>query len=222
MLGLVIASVALLAASHAHAAPPAISLGTPQGGEPDPEPAATPGKLRKPPRISGTYLGMAVWPAITWVYSPNLEVDQRSPLGGGGGALRLGQAVFPWLTIGVDAGGAFVWNRDRFFMKGGLLIDFGFYPVPKYPLSIHAGFGFGAGLVLDDRVAQKGGVGGPQFTGALRYEFFPGAAIRRPTKAGGWAVGPELAWRGFTPAGKGKPMSNSIVLGIWFAYYWGK
>lgn len=213
-LGLAIAGVALLAASHVHAAPPET--------EAEAEPPVEPGKLRKPPRISGTYLGMAIWPAITWVYSPNLDVDQRAPLGGGGGALRLGQAVFPWLTIGVDAGGAFVWNRDRFMMKGGLLIDFGFYPVPKYPLSIHAGFGFGAGLVLDDRVSEKGGVGGPQFTGALRYEFFPGAALRRPTKSGGWAVGPELAWRGFTPAGKGKPMSNAIVLGVWFGYYWGK
>ncbi len=208
-LGLAIASVTLLAASHVHAAPPA-----------EPE---SPKLDRKPPRISGTYLGMAIWPALTWVYSPNLEVDQRAPLGGGGGALRLGQAVFPWLTIGLDAGGAFVWNRDRFFMKGGLLVDFGFYPMPKkYPLSIHAGFGFGAGLVLDDRVETKGGVGGPRFSGALRYEFFPGAGFRRPRKPGGWALGPELAWRGFTPAGRDKPMSNAIVLGIWFGYYWGK
>jgi hypothetical protein len=214
-LGLAIVGVTLLAASHAHAAPPEPA---PETAEPPPKP----GKLRKPPRISGTYLGMAIWPSVAWVYSPNVDIDQRAALGGGGGALRLGQAVFPWLTIGVDAGGMFDWNRDRFFMSGGLLIDFGFYPVPKYPFSIHTGFGFGAGLVLDDRTTTKGGVGGPQFSGTLRYEFFPGAELKRPKKPGGWAVGPELGWRGFTPAGKGKPMSNALVIGIWFAYYWGK
>lgn len=230
-----LACLGVLVSAPVHAGPP---RGAPEGPEPapvesepiepepaepvEPEPRKPAATRLEPPRISGTYLGMAIWPAIAWVYSPNVEVDQRAALGGGGGAMRLGQAVLPWLTIGVDAGGAFLWNGDRFFMKGGLIIDFGFYPVPKYPFSIHTGFGFGAGLVLDDRTDTKGGVGGPRFTGALRYEFFPGAARTRPHKPGGWALGPELAWRGFTPAGRDKPMSNAIVLGLWFGYYWGR
>ena len=175
-----------------------------------------------PPRVSGTYFGMTIWPALSWVTSPNLEIDQSATLPGGGGSLRLGQAVFPWMTIGVDAGGGFYFNRDTLFMKGGLLIELGFYPVPRYPFSFRTGFGFGAGLILDDRAEDKGGVGGPRFMGALRYEFFPKAAQTRPRRSGGWVVGPEIGWRGFTPAAKGRPMSNTFLLGIWFGYYWGK
>ena len=186
----------------------------------EPEPA--PKLASKPPRISGTYLGMTVWPGLSWAFSPNLEIDQSRVIPGGGGALRLGQAVLPWMTIGVDASGGFYFNRDTFFTEGGLLVELGFYPVPRYPFSFRGGFGFGAGLILDDRVEVKGGVGGPKFMGGVRYEFFPQADRKRPHKAGGWAVGPELAWRGFTPAGKGQPMSNTVLLGIWFGFYWGE
>lgn len=177
---------------------------------------------QRPPRISGTYLGMTIWPALSWAFSPNLEIDQSAVLPGGGGALRLGQAVFPWMTIGVDASGGFYFNEHTFFTKGGLLIELGFYPVPRYPFSIRGGFGFGAGLIIDDRAEEFGGVGGPRFMGSLRYEFFPQAERKRPKRAGGWVVGPELGWRGFTPANQGRPMSNTLLLGVWFGYYWGK
>jgi hypothetical protein len=177
------------------------------------------------PRISGTYLGMTIWPGLAWAHSPNQEVDQSAPMAGGGGALRLGQAVFPWMTIGLDASGGFFFDRHRFFTKGGLLVELGFYPIPRYPFSIRGGFGFGIGLLLDDRAPEKGGVGGPRFMGSVRYEFFPGAERKRPRKPGGWVVGPELGWRGFTPAGPGakdRPSSNMVMLGIWFGYYWGR
>lgn len=176
----------------------------------------------KPPRISGTYLGMTIWPGLSWTFSPNLEIDQRAMIPGGGGAVRLGQAVLPWLTLGLDASGGFYFNRDTFFMEGGLLVELGFYPVARYPLSFRTGFGFGAGLILDDRTPDRGGVGGPRFMGGVRYEFFPQAERKRPGRAGGWALGPELAWRGFTPAARGRPMSNTVLLGLWFGYYWGE
>lgn len=177
---------------------------------------------RRPARVSGTYLGMAIWPGVSWAFSPNLEVDQSGALGGGGGALRLGQAVLPWLTLGVDGDGGFYFAPDRFFMNGGFMVEAGFYPAPRYPLSIRAGFGFGVGLLLDDRTEVRGGVGGPKFMGSVRYEFFPGADRRRPKRPGGWVLGPELGWRGFTPAAAGRPMSNTVFLGVWFGHYWGK
>jgi hypothetical protein len=186
----------------------------------EPEPLA---RTERTPRISGTYFGMTLWPGLAWAYSPNLDdIDQSGVIAGGGGALRLGQAVFPWMTIGLDASGGFYWNRHAFFTKGGLLVELGFYPVPRYPLSLRGGFGFGAGLILDDRADEKGGVGGPRFMGSVRYEFFPHAERKRPRKPGGWVVGPEIGWRGFTPAAKGRPMSNTILLGVWFGYYWGR
>jgi hypothetical protein len=193
----------------------------PATSEPEPRAAS-----ERTPRISGTYLGMTIWPGLAWAYSPNLEVDgqvlDHGTIVGGGGAMRLGQAVFPWMTIGLDASGGFYFNQHTFFTKGGLLIELGFYPVPRYPFSIRGGFGFGAGLILDDRINEKGGVGGPRFMGSLRYEFFPQAERKRPKKPGGWVVGPELGWRGFTPAAKGRSMSNLVMLGIWFGYYWGR
>ncbi|EDM77506.1 hypothetical protein PPSIR1_25019 [Plesiocystis pacifica SIR-1] len=202
------------AEAPASAEAPALEAG--EEPEPEPEPAEA------PPRISGTYFGMGIWPALSWVYSPNLELPHSSALGGGGGALRLGQAVYPWLTLGVDTGGGFYFGPNNVFMVGGLMIDAGVYPNPRHPLSIHVGFGFGAGLLLDDRTETRGGVGGPKFSGSLRYEFFPGAGRKRPKEPGGWAVGPELSWRGFTPAAKGRPMSNTVLLGVWFGYYWGR
>jgi hypothetical protein len=180
------------------------------------------GRWKPVPRISGTYFGMTVWPGLSWAYSPNLEIDQRHVIPGGGGALRVGQAVFPWMTLGIDASGGFYFNRDTFFTNGGLLVELGFYPNPSLPFSFRTGFGFGVGLILDDRVANKGGVGGPQFMGGVRYEFFPNVARYRARRPGGWAVGPELAWRGFTPAAKNTPMSNTILLGLWFGFYWGE
>jgi hypothetical protein len=207
-------SVGVLVPALAEAAePPAVEE------KPEAESSKPPSK---PPRISGTYLGMTVWGATSWAYSPNLEIDQRRVIPGGGGALRVGQAVFPWMTLGLDASGGFYFNRNTFFTNGGLLVELSFYPVPRYPFSFRTGFGFGIGLILDDRVEQKGGVGGPQFMGGIRYEFFPQADRKRPRKAGGWAVGPELAWRGFTPAASDRPMSNTILLGLWFGYYWGE
>jgi hypothetical protein len=176
----------------------------------------------QPPRISGTYFGMTIWPALAWAHSPNLPVAHGMALPGGGGSLRLGQAVFPWMTIGLDASGGFYFGQHTFFMKGGLLVELGFYPVPRYPFSFRGGFGFGAGLITDDRSDERGGVGGPRFMGSVRYEFFPNAERKRPTRAGGWVLGPELGWRGFTPAAKDRPMSNTLLLGIWFGYYWGR
>jgi hypothetical protein len=214
----------MLASRSALAGPPVEGPAEPsESSEPataEPEPLAPP---ERTPRISGTYFGMTLWPGLAWAYSPNLEVDQTAVIAGGGGALRLGQAVFPWMTIGLDASGGFYFNRHTFFTKGGLLVELGFYPVPRYPLSLRGGFGFGAGLILDDRAEEKGGVGGPRFMGSVRYEFFPNAERKRPRKPGGWVVGPEIGWRGFTPAGgKDRPMSNTILLGIYFGYYWGR
>jgi hypothetical protein len=209
----------------AAAAPPAAVEGPhkPEPAEPAPNQAPTEATSSEPPpRISGTYLGMTIWPGLSWAHSPNLTVDHSMTLSGGGGALRLGQAVFPWMTIGVDASGGFYFGQHTFFMKGGLLIELGFYPMPRYPFSFRGGFGFGAGLITDDRTDDRGGVGGPRFMGSVRYEFFPRAERTRPRRAGGWVLGPELGWRGFTPAAKGRPMSNTLLLGIWFGHYWGR
>mgnify|MGYP002140834198 CR=1 FL=1 len=34
-------------------------------------------------------------------------------------------------------------------------------------------------------------------------------------------LGPELGWLGFTPAAAGRPMSNTIYIGLFMGFYFG-
>lgn len=176
-----------------------------------------------PPRIDGFYLGGAIHTAATVARVENYDTD---PFWGGGGNVNVGAAVLPWMTIGFEGRGANYFNsRGQRMFQGGLIAEAGFYPLRRHPFSIHAGLGFGLGYVEDDSVIEeevRSGLGFPQFMGLARYEFFPGARKRRPYRAGGFAIGPEIGWRGFTPSKRGRPMSNSFFVSVWFAYYWGR
>ncbi|GEM_PF-2560260 len=170
-----------------------------------------------PHRIDGVFMGMTTLggATIARVY------DLQTPVfGGGGGALRLGQVLFPWMTIAVEGSGSTAFNNRQQLHQGGVLFEFGFLP-SRYPLSLHAGVGFGAGFIVDKALDKRGGFGGPKFSGAIRYEWFPGARHRRPPRSGGLSLGPELGWRGFTPSSKGRPMAHTLYAGLWVGYYWG-
>ena len=137
-------------------------------------------------------------------------------------SIRIGEVVFPWMSIGVHAGGRAGWSRNQIVAQGAVLVELGFLPVPhKLPLSLLVGFGAGGGAVHEQGVADRSGFGGAAFKGAIRYDLFPGADIRRPNRGGGFSLGPELGWMGFTPAAAGRPMSNTIYLGLWLGYYFG-
>jgi hypothetical protein len=174
---------------------------------------------KPPPRVDGAYIGGIAWGAGVFTRVDGL--DTPTPFFGPGGALRAGDVVFPWMTVGVAFTGTGAYASAASVGFGGLLVELGFLPVPRVPLSIRAGFGFGAGAVLPSDRARRYGFGGALFEGALRYEWFPLAARRRPHTGGGWAIGPELGWLGHTPAGPGRPMANTIVLGLWTGFYFG-
>jgi hypothetical protein len=93
--------------------------------------------------------------------------------------------------------------------------------VPKRPLSLHVGFGIGGGAIREDGVEGRKGYGGAAFKAAVRYEFFPLAKSFRPKRGGGFGLGPEVGWLGFTPAAAGRPMSNTVYLGLTTTYYFG-
>jgi hypothetical protein len=153
-----------------------------------------------------------------------VRVDDRDvpgPLTGPAGAVSVGDAVFPWLTVGASFVGAGGLAPGKTSGWGGLLIDFGVLPVPRVALSLRLGLGFGAGAVLPEESSRRFGFGGALFRGAVRYELFPLAARRRPDRGGGWAIGPELGWIGHTPAAAGRPMANSLYLGIFSGFYFG-
>ncbi len=173
----------------------------------------------RPPRVDGAYLGGVVSTAATFARVNDWETS--GAFIGPGGSVRVGEAVFPWMTIGIQAGGRAGFKGAQRVYQGGVVVELGFLPVPKYPLSILAGFGVGGGAVHEQDVEGRAGFGGALFKGGVRYDLFPGAAKRRPKRGGGFSLGPELSWVGFTPAAKGRPMSNSIVLGLWLGYYFG-
>lgn len=173
-----------------------------------------------PPRVDGPYFGGTISGASAFARVQNL--DTPNPLTGFVVDVRTGNVVFPWMTIGAQFLGGAGWSGDQRVAHGGLLIDFGFLPVPKIPFSLRAGLGFGAGAVRDDDETKRFGFGGALFKAGARYEFFPTAAKHRPRRGGGWAIGPELNWLGYTPTAPGQPMNNVLTLGLWTAIYFGE
>jgi len=150
--------------------------------------------------------------------------ETPNPFAGGATGLRFGEAVLPWMTIGVEIAGTWAYRfadpRQR-LLQGAFLIDFGFLPSKKIPLSLHVGFGAGGGAVREAGRTARSGFGGAVFTGSLRYEIFPLADRKRPNRGGGFSFGPELGWLGFTPAARGRPMSNTVYLGLFVGFYFG-
>lgn len=196
---------------------------TPDSGEdPDEDPNEDPNEDEqpiRPPRVDGPYVGALVFGTASFASVINL--DTPAPLFGGGGFVQAGDAVFPWLSIGVAAGAQAGFTNNQRLLAGSLLVELGFVPVMRYPLSIRVGFGFGGGAIREAGIDRRFGFGGALFKGSLRYEFFPLAGKRRPDRGGGWAIGPELGWLGATPAGKGQPFVNTILLGLSTSFYFG-
>ena len=128
------------------------------------------------------------------------------------------------MSVGVEIAGNWAYRfadpRQR-QISGAFLVDFGFYPAPKIPLSLRAGFGAGGGAVREQGRPKRSGFGGAVFTAAIRYEIFPLAAKRRPKRGGGFALGPELGWIGYMPAAKGRPMEQTVYLGLFMGFYFG-
>lgn len=210
-------------AGAAPEAPPA-SEDTSEAAPEQPEPDA-PAEQPKPPRLSGAYLGLSLMGTVTAARVNRFGTDR--PFAGGGGFLRFGQFVLPWLGIGLSVGGTTGNASDdgarQGLGQGALMVDFEFVPAPKrvQGLSLRTSFGFGGGAVTEEGVDGRSGYGGAVFGAAARYTFFPGASRYRATKAGGFGIGPELGWLGFTPAAAGRPMSNSFFVGLSLGFYFG-
>jgi hypothetical protein len=214
----------------------ALALATPAAGaaaEPaaDAEPSAAKAERPRarwreppvPPRLDGTYLGFAIYGAAIVTRVRRLQTP--GPFAGAGGYVRVGQMVLPWLGLGISVGGAYGTRtqsgaRQRVWIAE-MLVDGTFVPVPRIPFTLRTSFGFGGGAVREAEVAARSGYGGAVFGAALRYELFPGAKRYRPTRGGGFGIGPELGWIGATPAALGRPMANVVYLAISGNFYFG-
>ncbi|MBZ5714664.1 hypothetical protein [Nannocystis pusilla] len=186
--------------------------------------AEAPTSGAKPPRVDGTYVGGTIGPGISFARVNDFPTP--NPFAGGGATFRVGEVIYPWMSVGIEISGNLAYRsadpRQR-LLQGAFLVDFGFYPLAKkqLPLSLRAGFGAGGGAIRERGRTDRSGFGGAVFTAAARYEFFPGAARRRPTRGGGFSIGPELGWIGFMPAAKGRPMSHTVYLGLFVGFYFG-
>lgn len=180
------------------------------------------GEPLKPPRVDGTYVGGSLVGGASFVRVNNFPTPD--PLVGGGGTVRVGQVIYPWMSIGVEIafnGGVRAAEPRQRILQGAFLVDLGFYPIARRGLSLRAGFGAGGGAVREAGRPARSGFGGAVFTGAARYEFFPGAARRRPKRGGGFSIGPELGWIGYMPAARGRPMAHTVYLGLYLGFYFG-
>ncbi len=176
----------------------------------------------KPPRIDGPYIGGTIAAGGSFMRVNNFPTPD--PLSGATASLRFGQAIYRWMTIGLAVTGSFARrpaDPSQRLLQGAVLVDFGFLPVPRIPLSLRVGFGAGGGAMRQADRSARSGFGGAVFTGAVRYEIFPLAARKRPRRGGGFSLGPELGWLGFTPAAKGRPMSNTVYIGLFMGFYFG-
>jgi hypothetical protein len=196
----------------------------PAEGQPEGE-AEVVVEAQKPPRIDGPYLGLVMYGGISAIRVN--EFSTPGAFGIGGGYIRFGQMVFPWLGLGLQGGGNGGVGQgtdvQQTVGQGALLVDFTFVPAPKrvQGLSLRASFGFGGGAVRRDGIDGRSGFGGAFFGAGARYEFFPGASRYRATKGGGFGLGPEIAWLGATPAARGRPMANTVYLGLAMTFYFG-
>ncbi len=199
--------------------------------EPEPEPAVEDGgedlgpeEEIRPPRIDGTYLNMTAFGGLG--FARVNDFGTGGAFAAFGGSAGIGQMVFPWLGLGLQGGGSGgVSSGDgarQTLGQGYLGIEFKFVPAPKkIPLSLMAGFGFGGGAVRQEGIEARSGYGGAQFGAAVRYELFPFAKRFRPYRGGGFGLGPQLGWLGFTPAAADRPMSNIIYLALSATFYFG-
>ena len=205
---------------------PAAASATPATQATAAAPAAEPEPQPKPPRLSGPYLGLSLVGTLTGARVNRFGTDR--PFAGGGGLLRFGQFVLPWFGVGLSVGGTGGVASDQgarqALGQGALLVDFEVVHAPQrvQGLSLRTSFGFGGGAATEEGVTARSGYGGAVFAAGVRYAFFPGVKRYRPTKAGGFGIGPELGWLGFTPAAAGRPMSNTFYAGVSMAFYFGE
>jgi hypothetical protein len=200
------------------AAPPVAA----QPNAPEPAPTA---QAPRPPRIDGAYIGATMFGGVSLVRVNDFDTD--GPFATFGGTASVGQMVFPWLGLGLHGGGGGGVRSERGARQrlgqGFLGVQFKLVPLAKrhVPLSLLGSFGFGGGAVRQAGIFGRVGFGGAQFGAAVRYELFPWAKRRRPFRGGGFGLGPEIGWIGFTPAAADRPMSNAIYLALSTTFYFG-
>lgn len=208
--------------------PSCVALGClamlPMKADAAPPPTSAPVQATVPPRLDGAYVGLSMGSAVALARVRTLDTD--GAFAGVYGAVRAGQMVLPWLGLGVQLSGGYAVRSEtgarQRLGEGAFMAEGTFVPAPrKLDLSLHAAVGLGAGAVRQAGIAERSGFGGAAFGAAIRYTWFPGVKRYRSDRGGGFGIGPELGWRGATPAAPGRPMLNLFYLALTSTWYFG-
>ena len=166
--------------------------------------------LEKPKPRQGYYLSLGAAGAIS--YHDARHQGWLGPWPEVGGALRVGQAILPWLDVGLDIGASGAFEKKWTAVLARLAIEAQIRPVG--PLFIRLYGGFGATDVsrrVHGAAKITGRVGGT-YGVAVGWELYPG---HDPRRSGGLAVAPFVFF-------EASPDSTfaSLAVGVGFEITW--
>ena len=168
---------------------------------------------QKPPRLSGPYLGLSLMGTVTGARVNRFGTD--TPFAGGGGFLRFGQFVLPWFGLGLSVGGTGASPRTRApaMSLSARAVCSSTSSSSPHPSASRASASAPASASVAERSPKKASRAAAATAVPLRrrhpLRLLPRRQRYRATKAGGFGIGPELGWLGFTPAAGRRPMSNT-------------
>lgn len=187
------------------------------------------------PRVEGPYIGVSIpmYAGWTHVRESQLEYEyledppskDRYTLGGGF-VLRYGQTLTRRFGLGFTLGfmrGTDLTESTR-MGHGEVSMEFFLKPVLRrkwQQWTVHASLGGGFGRSRLDTEYPELILAGTLLSVFTRYAFFPGIDRRRPHRAGGFCLGPEIGVAAFLPGAWTKNSHAEILLGLWVGHFFG-
>jgi hypothetical protein len=207
-----------------------ISFAGPGEAETSKQPAEEPAV--EVPRVEGPYLGLSLPIYAGWTHVDLDQYDyeymddppeQNRYTLGGGFVLRYGQTLTRRFGLGFTLG--FMRGKDftddSRMGHGEVSMEFFLRPLLRRSWTVHASLGGGFGRSRLDTEFPELTFAGTLLSVFTRYAFFPGVDRRRPDKAGGFCLGPEIGVAAFLPGAWTENSHAEILLGLWMGYFFG-
>jgi hypothetical protein len=143
--------------------------------------------LEKPRPRQGYYFSLGGFGALSGHDARHL--GWLGPWPAVGGQLRTGQAILPWLDIGLDIGVTPSFDKQYLAMLYRLAIEAQFRPIEPLFIRIYGGFGATDVSRRIQGIEKIIGRVGGTYGAAVGWELYPG---HDPRRSGGFAVAPYL------------------------------
>lgn len=148
------------------------------------------------------------------IFAHEKDGGWRDPWLGGTGDLRLGQAIFEWLDLGIGLGAGAAYEEGYRVTVGHVYLEAQLRPTDLFFLRLGIGMGFADVTRTESGIDEVVGRFGADFTIAAGYDFFPG----HKGQSGGFAITPVV---GFT-AGPGEILgAYGVFVGIEISFWTG-